>query len=73
MTGFSRQSERRVIIYEIRDLNYIHNETLDVSPAIIIPFYDEDSFTLFLSGKGKTTVYGYRNAEDAPDMYPLSP
>jgi len=24
---------------------------LDVSPAILIPFYDEDSSTLFLTGK----------------------
>ena len=73
VTGFSRQSERQVMIYETRDLNCVHTETLDVSPAILIPFYDEDSSTLFLSGKGETTIYGYEIAEDAPHMFPLSP
>ena len=43
-----------------------------MSPAILIPFYDEDSSTLFLSGKGETTIYGYEIAEDAPHMFPLS-
>jgi len=73
VTGFSRQSERQVMIYETKDLNCIHTETLDVSPAILIPFYDEDSSTLFLSGKGETTVYGYEIAEDSPHMFLLSP
>ena len=73
VTGFSRQSERQVMIYQTRDLNCVHTETLDVSPAILIPFYDEDSSTLFLSGKGETTIYGFEIAEDAPHMFPLSP
>ena len=29
----------------------VHTLTLDVSPAVLIPFYDEDSGTLFLSSK----------------------
>ena len=73
VTGFSAQSERQVIIYQTRDLATLHTETLDVSPAILVPFYDEDSSTLFLSGKGETTVYGYEIAEDSPHMFPLSP
>jgi coronin-7 len=72
VTGFSRQSERQIMIYETKDLNCIHTETLDVSPGILVPFYDEDSSTLFLSGKGETTVYGYEIAEDSPHMFPLS-
>ena len=73
VTGFSRQSERQIMIYQTKDLNCVHTETLDVSPAILIPFYDEDSSTLFLSGKGETTIYGYEIAEDSPHMFPLSP
>merc|ERR1719318_2059733 len=73
VTGFSRQSERQVMIYETKDLNCVHTETLDVSPGILVPFYDEDSSTLFLSGKGETTVYGYEIAEDSPHMFLLSP
>jgi len=73
VTGFSRQSERQIMIFQTKDLKCIHTETMDVSPAILIPFYDEDSSTLFLSGKGDTTVYGFEIAEDAPFMHLLSP
>ena len=61
------------MVYETKDLNCVHTETMDVSPAILIPFYDEDSSTLFLSGKGETTIYGYEIAEDSPHLFPLSP
>ena len=61
------------MIYETKDINCVHTETLDVSPAILIPFYDEDSSTLFLSSKGETSIYGYEIAEDSPHMFPLSP
>ena len=73
VTGFSAQSERQIMIYQTRDLACVHTETLDVSPAILIPFYDEDSSTLFISGKGESSVYGYEIAEDSPHMFPLSP
>ena len=69
VTGFCRQSERQVMIYETRDLSCAHTETLDVSPAILIPFLDEDSSTLFLSGKGETTIYGY---EAGVNILPLN-
>jgi len=45
---------------------------LDVAPAILIPFYDEDSSTLFLTGKGDTTIYAYEVTEDSPTLCPLS-
>ena len=38
-----------------------------------MPHYDEDSSTLFLSGKGETTVYGFELAQDSPHMFLLSP
>ena len=71
-TGFSRQSERQIMVWQSKDLSCVHTETLDVSPAILIPFYDEDSSTLFVSGKGETSIYGYEIAEDAPHMFRLS-
>ena len=51
VTGFSRQSERSVAVYKTEDLSVLNTVTLDVSPAILIPFYDADSNTLFLPGK----------------------
>lgn len=73
VSGFSRQSERQITLYETRDLSCILTETMDVSPAILIPYYDEDSSTLFLTGKGEVTVYAYEIGEDAPYLFPLSP
>lgn len=48
----NRVSERQVYLYDCQDIsNPIEDISLDVSPATLIPFYDEDSSTLFLSGK----------------------
>lgn len=49
----------QVTVYRTRDLATLHTETLDVSPAILVPHYDEDSSTLFLSGRGETTILGF--------------
>lgn len=45
---------------------------LDVAPAILIPFYDEDSSTLFVTGKGDSTIFTYEVTDDAPYLCPLS-
>ena len=47
-----RQSERLVMVFKMGPVpEMVHTLTLDVSPAVLIPFYDEDSGTLFLSSK----------------------
>ena len=47
-------------------------ETLDVAPAILIPFYDEDSSTVFLNGKGESSTLAYEIATDSPHLFQLS-
>jgi len=73
VTGFGRQSERMISVYRTKDLEILHTEVLNVSPAVLIPFYDEDSSTLFLSGKGETTMIAYEVGVDHPHLHPLSP
>lgn len=52
VTGFDKVSERQIMVFKSTDVNTPLNTVgLDVSPAILIPFYDEDSSTLFLTGK----------------------
>lgn len=55
VTGFCRQSERQVSVYRVDPaaaaLELAHSAVMDVSPAILVPHYDEDSSTLFLTGK----------------------
>ncbi|GAB6023962.1 hypothetical protein CHUAL_008692 [Chamberlinius hualienensis] len=73
VTGFDRTSERQVSLYAIDKLNEtLTTVGLDVSPAILIPFYDEDSSTVFITGKGDTTVYAYEVCLDTPYLFPLS-
>jgi len=38
----------------------------------LIPFYDEDSSTLLVTGKGDTTIYAGEIKAEAPDICPLS-
>ena len=37
----------------------INTKVGNVSPSILIPFYDEDSSTLFLAGKGENVINAY--------------
>lgn len=51
-----RVSERQISIYKATDLSApINTVGLDVSPAILMPYYDEDSSTLFVTGKVRLT------------------
>lgn len=59
---FFRVSERQISIYKATDLSApINTVGLDVSPAILIPFYDEDSSTVFLTGK--VGIFSYWKVE----------
>lgn len=72
-TGFNKVSERQVSLYDVRDIGApLATEGIDVSPAILIPFYDEDSSTLFLSGKGDSTIFAFEVASESPYFFPLS-
>ena len=52
VTGFSKQSQREVMVFKVgAQVEKLHTEVLDVSPSILIPHYDEDSSTLFLTSK----------------------
>ena len=52
--SFIRHSRRCLFIYNVDDLSKaVSNVELDTSPSILIPHYDEDSATLFLTGRVK--------------------
>lgn len=52
VTGFDKVSERQIMVFKANNLNTpVNTVGLDVSPAILMTFYDEDSSTLFLTGK----------------------
>ena len=71
--GFDKVSERQLSVYKSHALNVPMNTIgLDVSPSILIPFYDEDSSTLFVTGRGDSTIYAFEVSEEAPFLCPLS-
>ncbi|XP_017470182.1 PREDICTED: coronin-7 isoform X4 [Rhagoletis zephyria] len=72
-TGFDKVSERQISVYNAQKLNApLNTASLDVSPSILIPFYDEDSSTLFVTGKGDSTIYCYEITDEEPYICPLS-
>ncbi|KAF4529652.1 hypothetical protein B566_EDAN017985 [Ephemera danica] len=73
VSGFDKTSERQLLAFKTKDLkNPLTTIGIDTSPAILIPFYDEDSSTLFLTGKGDSTIFVYEVREEAPYLCPLS-
>lgn len=51
-----RVSERQIYVFKTDNLNNpLTTVGLDVSPAILMPYYDEDSSTLFLTGRVSNT------------------
>ncbi|XP_043250924.1 coronin-7 isoform X2 [Colletes gigas] len=71
--GFDKVSERQIYVFKTDNLNNpLTTVGLDVSPAILMPYYDEDSSTLFLTGRGDSTIYAFEVTEEAPYCCPLS-
>ncbi|XP_025263201.1 coronin-7 isoform X2 [Camponotus floridanus] len=71
--GFDKVSERQIYVFKVDNLNIPLNTVgLDVSPAILMPYYDEDSSTLFLTGRGDSTIYAFEVTEEPPYCCPLS-
>jgi len=45
-------SVRQIAIYDASDLSSVlHKLDLDTSPSILIPYYDEDSSIVFVTGR----------------------
>uniref|UniRef100_A0A1A9V0J8 Coronin n=1 Tax=Glossina austeni TaxID=7395 RepID=A0A1A9V0J8_GLOAU len=72
-TGFDKVSERQISVYKSDSLKApLNTASLDVSPSILIPFYDEDSSTLFVTGKGDSTIYCFEITDEDPYVCALS-
>ncbi|KAF9805154.1 hypothetical protein SFRURICE_013347 [Spodoptera frugiperda] len=75
--GYSLQrwtyKERQILLYKASDLSApVCTVGLDVSPAILQIHIDHDSGTLFLTGRGDSTIYCYEVTSEAPHLCALS-
>lgn len=72
-TGFDKSSVREVVAFDPHSLSSpLYKIDLDTSPSILVPYYDADSSTLFLTGRGDSTVKAYEVAQDHPHLFSLS-
>ncbi|NXA41578.1 CORO7 protein, partial [Eudromia elegans] len=67
-SGFDSRSERRILLYRAQDLSAGPLSVLgiDVAPSTLLPFYDEDTSVVFLTGKGDTRVFLYEVTPEPP-------
>lgn len=73
VTGFDKVSERQILLYKATDLSApLCTVGLDVSPAILQTHLDHDSGTLFLTGRGDSTIYCYEVTCEPPYLCALS-
>ncbi|NWV61815.1 CORO7 protein, partial [Malurus elegans] len=68
VSGFDSRSERRILLYRAQALpeGPLSVLGLDVAPSTLLPFYDEDTSVVFLTGKGDTRVFLYEVTPDPP-------
>uniref|UniRef100_W5M378 Coronin n=1 Tax=Lepisosteus oculatus TaxID=7918 RepID=W5M378_LEPOC len=68
VSGFDSRSERQIYLYAVESLasGPVASVGTDVSPSTLIPFYDEDTSTVILTGKGDTRVYIYEILQESP-------
>ncbi|NXX84869.1 CORO7 protein, partial [Urocolius indicus] len=68
VSGFDSRSERRILLYRAQALpeGPVSVLGLDVAPSTLLPFYDEDTSVLFLTGKGDTRVFLYEVTPEPP-------
>ncbi|XP_064607683.1 coronin-7-like isoform X2 [Liolophura sinensis] len=73
VSGFTKTRQRELSIYNVENLEApLSREGLDSTPAILIPYYDEDSSTLLLTGRGDSTVVAFEVSEEYPHFFRLS-
>lgn len=71
--GFTKLSERHYMIWDPKKFTEpIHNNQIDVSSGLLMPFYDEDTSVMYLAGKGDGNIRYYEIVNEDPYCHFLS-
>ncbi|CAK4082553.1 unnamed protein product [Aphanomyces euteiches] len=71
--GFSRQSQRRLKVWDPRKLDKeLKRIDIDQAAGVIMPFFDSDTNVLYLCGKGDGNIRYYEMNDAEPFAYPLN-
>lgn len=72
-TGFSKHSDRQYAIWNQHDLKKPLNAAdIDSASGILQPFFDYETKTLYLCGKGEGTIRYYEIVDEHPYIYYLN-
>ncbi|KAG5679229.1 hypothetical protein PVAND_008809 [Polypedilum vanderplanki] len=72
-TGFSKHSDRQYAIWNQHDLKKaLVAADIDSASGVIQPFFDYETKTLYLCGKGEGTIRYYEIVDEAPYIYYLN-
>ena len=72
-TGFSKQSDRQLFIWDTKNFNEpLKQITLDSSAGVIMPFYDPDTKLIYLAGKGDGNIRYYEWDQAESNCFALS-
>jgi hypothetical protein len=71
--GFSKQSERQLFFWDVRDETKPLTEVqIDIASGALLPFFDPDTSLLYLGGKGDTNIRYFEIDDAEPHQYFLS-
>ncbi|GCB71518.1 hypothetical protein scyTo_0001608 [Scyliorhinus torazame] len=68
VSGFDSRSERQIYLHDVMSLasGPLATADINVAPSTLIPFYDDDTCTIYLTGKGDTRVHIYEIQTEDP-------
>jgi coronin-1B/1C/6 len=71
-TGFTRQSERQFKIWDPRNTSQcVEKIDMDQAAGVVMPFFDQDTNILFLTGKGDGNIR-YYEVDENQKIFPLA-
>ncbi|GCB68693.1 hypothetical protein scyTo_0000929 [Scyliorhinus torazame] len=68
--GFSKWNNRQIVLWDQDDLTVpLREEDLDGSLGVLFPFYDPDTYMLYLAGKGEGNIRYYELSSEKPYLH----